>query len=397
VTATLTVFIFIVNAALGRPLIDALLFSLAIAVGLTPQLLPAIVTVSLSTGARRMARKSVLVKRLVSIEDLGDADLLLTDKTGTLTRGEPVVVAVATASGVGEDELLRLVAAVERDSEHPLAQAIVSAAKARGLHPPPAAGFEAVPGEGVVATVEGRRLAVGNARLLAHEGVSLDGLSAPAAELTGQGRTAVQVALAGRAAGVIAIADAVRETSKEAVAALRDLGVRAVMLTGDSGATAQRVAAELGIDEVIAEVRPPDKASKVAELQQQGRRVAMVGDGVNDAPALAEADVGIAIGAGTDVAVETADVVLMRSDPLDVATAVTISRGTRRKMHENLGWAIGYNSLALPIAGGIFEPLGFTLSPAIGALSMSGSSVIVAVNAVALRRLPLSQGEGRAR
>ena len=171
--------------------------------------------------------------------------------------------------------------------------------------------------------------------------------------------------------------------------ALHELGVRTVMLSGDAQATANRVAAELGIDEVIADVLPADKADKVAELQQQGRIVAMVGDGVNDAPALARAHVGIAIGTGTDVAVETADVVLMRSDPLDVATAITISRGTRRKMHENLGWAIGYNGLALPIAAGVLEPIGFTLSPALGALSMSGSSIIVAANAVALRRLRL--------
>jgi len=188
---------------------------------------------------------------------------------------------------------------------------------------------------------------------------------------------------------VIAIADAPRETSKDAVAALRKLGVRAVMLTGDSHATAQRVAAEIGIDEVIAEVLPSDKAGKVAELQQQGRTVAMVGDGVNDAPALAQADVGLAIGTGTDVAVETADVVLMRSDPLDVAAAITIGRGTRSKERQNLAWAVGYNSIAIPIAAGALEPLGFTLSPAVGALSMSGSSVIVALNAISLRRLRL--------
>jgi len=191
---------------------------------------------------------------------------------------------------------------------------------------------------------------------------------------------------------VIAIADAPRETSRDAITALRELGVRAVMLTGDSHATARRVAAEIGVEEVIAEVLPGDKAGRVAALQQQGRKVAMVGDGVNDAPALAQADVGIAIGAGTDVAVETADVVLMRSDPLDVATAITIGRGTRRKMRQNLAWAIGYNSIALPIAGGALESAGFTLSPAIGALAMSGSSVIVALNAVSLRHLRLPGG-----
>jgi Cu2+-exporting ATPase len=217
----------------------------------------------------------------------------------------------------------------------------------------------------------------------------LNGLAERAAELSSEGRTTVRVALDGRAAGVIAIADASRDSSRAAVTVLRELGVQAVMLTGDGQTTAQRIAAEIGIDDVIAEVLPREKASKVADLQKLGRKVAMVGDGVNDAPALAQADVGIAIGAGTDVAVETADVVLMRSDPLDVATAITIGRGTRQKMHQNLAWAIGYNSLAIPIAAGILEPLGFTLSPAVGALSMSGSSIIVAVNAIALRRLRL--------
>ena len=218
-------------------------------------------------------------------------------------------------------------------------------------------------------------------------GVSLDGLGTRVAELAGEGRTVVQIALDGRAAGVIAIADAPRASSAEAVQALRQLGVQPVMLSGDSQPTAERIAREVGIDEVIAEVLPAEKAAKVAELQAQGRKVAMVGDGINDAPALAQADVGIAIGTGTDVAVEAADVVLMRSDPLDVATAITISRGTLRKMHQNLAWAVGYNSLAIPIAAGIFEPLGFILQPEVGAISMSGSSVIVAINALALKRL----------
>ena len=195
----------------------------------------------------------------------------------------------------------------------------------------------------------------------------------------------------GRPAGLVAIADAPRETAAEAITALEESGVRPVMLTGDNRQTAGRIARELGVDEVIAEVLPEDKARKIKELQQQGRRVAMVGDGVNDAPALAQADVGIAIGAGTDVAIETADVVLMRSDPLDVATAITIGRGTVRKMRQNLGWAIGYNSLALPIAAGVFEPFGLTLRPEIAAISMSGSSVLVAVNALALKRLPVSR------
>jgi Cu2+-exporting ATPase len=240
--------------------------------------------------------------------------------------------------------------------------------------------------------VDGRRLAVGTARLLERESISLDGLAERAQALAGEGRTVVHVAVDGRPAAFIAIADAPRETAREAVAALKEQGIRPVMLTGDNRATAERIAAEVGINEVLADVLPGDKAARVAELQQQGRKVAMVGDGVNDAPALAQADVGIAIGAGTDVAIETADVVLMRSDPLDVATAIGIGRGTVRKMRQNLGWAIGYNSLALPIAAGVFEPWGFTLRPEIAAISMSGSSVLVAVNALALKRLRLPRG-----
>jgi P-type Cu2+ transporter len=327
----------------------------------------------------------------MALEQVASLDTVVLDKTGTLTRGAPEVVAVAPADGISEDELLRLVAAAERESEHPLAEAIVKAAQARAIALPRAESFEAVPGHGALAVVDGRRLAIGNRRLLDRENVSLGGLGARADELAGEGRTTVQVAVDGRAAGVIAIADAPRDTAAEAIRALKQLGVRPVMLSGDSRATAERIAAEVGIEEVIAEVLPADKAAKIAELQARGRKVAMVGDGVNDAPALARADVGIAIGAGTDVAVETADVVLMRSDPLDVATAITISRGTVRKMRQNLAWAVGYNSLALPIAGGVFEPLGFVLRPEVGAISMSGSSIIVALNAVALKRLPLPE------
>jgi Cu2+-exporting ATPase len=339
-------------------------------------------------GSGLGARRGILFKNAIAIEQSASLDTVVFDKTGTLTRGEPEVVEIA-ADGVDEGELLRVVAAVERESEHPLAEAIVKAAEERGVERLRAEQFEAVAGHGAVATVDGRRIVVGNRRLLERENVSLDGLAVRADDMAGTGRTVVHVAVDGRAAGVIAIADAPRETASEAVAALKELGIRPVMLTGDNRQTAERIAAELGIEEVLAEVLPADKAAKVGELQAQGRRVAMVGDGVNDAPALAQADVGIAIGAGTDVAIETADVVLMRSDPLDVATAVTIGRGTVRKMRQNLGWAIGYNSLALPIAAGVFEPWGLTLRPEIAAISMSGSSILVAVNAVALKRLPL--------
>ncbi len=373
----------------GRDIQDSLLFAITVVVITCPDALGLATPTAIMVGTGLGAKRGILFKNAIALERAASLDTVVFDKTGTLTRGEPEVVAVATRDGVAETEVLRLVAAAEGDSEHPLAQAIVNAAGRRGLQVPRTETFQAVPGHGLLATVDGHRLAVGNAGLLEREGILRDGLAARSDELAGQGRTTVQVAIDGRAAAVIAVADAPRETSAEAIAALRELGIRPVMLSGDSQATAERVAAVLGIDEVIAEVLPADKAARVAELQRQGRKVAMVGDGVNDAPALAQADVGIAIGAGTDVAVETADVVLMRSDPLDVATAITISRATNRKMHQNLSWAVGYNSLALPVAAGVFDPLGFVLRPEVGAISMAGSSIIVALNAVSLKRLRL--------
>jgi P-type Cu2+ transporter len=385
-----TVTFLIWAGVVGRDVKDSLLFAITVIVITCPDALGLATPTAIMVGTGLAAQRGILFKSAVALEQAARLDSVVFDKTGTLTRGEPEVVDIATADRIDEGEVLRLVAAAEGDSEHPLAQAIVEAAKARGLQLPAVQDFQAVPGEGAVATVEGKRLAVGNARLLERERVSLDGLAERAAQLAGEGRTTVSVALDGTAAAVIAIADAPRETAKDAVAALKDMGVAPVMLTGDSEATAKRVAAEVGIDEVIAEVLPGDKAAKVADLQRQGRKVGMVGDGVNDAPALAQADVGIAIGAGTDVAVDTADVVLMRSDPADVAVAIDISRATVRKMRQNLAWAVGYNSLAIPIAAGILEPEGFTLSPAVGALSMSGSSIIVAVNAVALKWTRLS-------
>jgi Cu2+-exporting ATPase len=378
---------------LGVPVTDALLFAITLVVITCPDALGLATPTAIMVGTGLGAKRGILFKNAVPLEQVASLDTVVLDKTGTLTRGEPEVVEIKTTGAVSEETLLRLAATLERESEHPLAEAIVKAAHLRGFDDAePAAQFEAVAGEGVLATVAGRRLAVGNARLLEREHVALDRSRPLAEELAGQGRTVVHVAVDGEIAGLIAIADAPRDSAHEAITALTALGVRPVMLTGDNRATAERIAAALGIEEVIAEVLPADKAAKVAELQRQGRRVAMVGDGVNDAPALAQADVGIAIGAGTDVAIETADVVLMRSDPLDVATAVQIGRGTVRKMRQNLDWAIGYNSLALPIAAGVFEPLGFTLRPEIGAISMSGSSLLVAVNALALKRLHLPRG-----
>ncbi len=376
-----------------RPVLDALLFAITVVVITCPDALGLATPTAIMVGTGLGAKRGILFKNAIALEQAAALDTVVLDKTGTLTRGEPEVVAVATADGFDEGEVLRLVAAAERESEHPLAEAIVKAAKARGLAVPAASSFEAVSGHGAIATVDGRRLAIGNARLLEREHVSLNGLAERASSLAGEGRTVVHVALDGTVAALIAIADAPRETALAAVAALKELGIRPVMLTGDNRATAERIAGEVGIEEVLAEVLPGEKAAKVAELQAQGRKVAMVGDGVNDAPALAQAEVGIAIGAGTDVAIETADVVLMRSDPLDVAIAVSISRGTVSKMRQNLGWAIGYNSLALPIAAGVFEPFGLTLRPEIAAISMSGSSVLVAVNALSLKRLRLPRGD----
>ncbi len=382
-------------AIVGRDVEQSLLFAIAVIVITCPDALGLATPTAIMVGSSLGAKRGILFKHALALERGAQVDTVVFDKTGTLTRGEPQVVAIAVAPGQTEDHLLAAVASVERESEHPLATAIVRAASERGLPLTAPQAFEAIPGHGVLATLDGRRLAIGNHRLIERAGAAVDGLGGHATELAGEGQTVVEVALDNHLAGLIAIADAPRETAADAVRALRELGIRSVMLSGDSEATARRIADQVGIDEVIAEVLPADKAAKITELQAQGRKVAMVGDGVNDAPALAQADVGIAIGSGTDVAVETADIVLMRSDPLDVATAITISRGTLRKMHQNLAWAVGYNSLAIPVAAGVFEPLGFILRPEVGAISMSASSVIVAVNAIALKglRLPQSRTE----
>ncbi len=378
----------------GRPVEEALLFAITVVVITCPDALGLATPMAIMVGMGLGARRGILVKNAVALEQAAGIDTAVFDKTGTLTRGEPSVVRVITAADAAEDDLLRIVAAVERESEHPLARAIVAEAQDRGLDVPVAERFDSVPGHGATATVDGRRVAVGNPRLMRRDGVPEGAIEAEADVLAREGRTVVLVAIDGTATGAIALADAGRPSAARAVAGLRDLGVRSVMLTGDNRATASRVAGEVGIDEVLAEVLPGDKAATVAGLQADGRRVAMVGDGVNDAPALAQADVGIAIGTGTDVAVETADVVLMRSDPLDVVTAVAIARGTVRKMRQNLAWAIGYNSLALPIAAGVFEPWGLTLRPEIAAITMAGSSIIVALNALALKRLRLPSQSG---
>ena len=390
---------FLVWMLAGAGVAQAMLFAITVVVITCPDALGLATPMAIMVGTGLGAKRGVLFKNATALEGSARIDTVVMDKTGTLTKGEPEVTDVI-AVGMAEEEMLALVAAVERESEHPLARAIDQDAAKRGVAPLAASDFLNVPGHGATATVDGRRVLVGNRRLMAKENVDLGDLAERRDELAASGRTAVLVAVDGRAVGVIALADAARETAAAAVAALHESGVEVVMLTGDNEATARRIADQLGIDTVIAEVLPGDKADKVAELQGAGKTVAMVGDGVNDAPALAKADIGIAIGAGTDVAIETADVVLMRSDPLDVPVALRIGKATMRKEHQNLAWAIGYNLLALPIAAGVFYPaFGLVLRPEIAALSMSGSTVIVAVNALLLKRLrlPTQQSPGTAR
>lgn len=374
---------------LGASVQMAILFAITVVVITCPDALGLATPTAVMVGTGLGAQRGVLFKNATALEVSSGIDVVVMDKTGTLTKGEPEVTDVVVLD-MAEDEMLALVAAVERESEHPLARAIDQHAAKRGLPARRASEFLNVPGHGATATVDGRRVLVGNLRLMAKENVDLGTLAASRDELAAAGRTAVLAAVDGRAVGVIALADAVRETAAAAVAALHEVNIEVVMLTGDNEATALRIADQLGIDTVIAEVLPGDKAEKVAELQRKGRKVAMVGDGVNDAPALATADIGIAIGAGTDVAVATADLVLMRSDPLDVPIALRIGKGTVRKMRQNLGWAVGYNVIALPIAAGVFYPsFGLLLRPEIAALTMAGSSLIVAVNALMLKRLRL--------
>jgi len=372
-----------------RPASEAILFAITVVVITCPDALGLATPTAIMVGTGLGARRGVLFKNALALETSARVDTVVMDKTGTLTKGEPEVTDVISTV-LPEERFLSLVAAVEAESEHPLATAIVAEALRRGAPRLVAESFESVPGHGAIATVEGHRVVIGNRRLMERESINLGTLATRRQELAEGGRTAVIIGVDGTAAGLVAMADAPRPSARRAVAELQAQGLDVVMLTGDNEATARRIASILGLNDVIADVLPGDKASRVAELQARGRTVAMVGDGVNDAPALAQADVGVAIGAGTDVAIETADLVLMRSDPLDVPVALEIGRGTLHKMRQNLGWAIGYNTIALPIAAGVFEPsLGLTLRPEIAALSMSGSSFLVAVNALLLKRLRL--------
>jgi P-type Cu+ transporter len=342
---------------------------------------------SIMVGTGKAAEMGVLFRNGVALQGVGQADVVALDKTGTLTKGRPEVTDVVTADGFDEATLLTLVGAVEADSEHPIAGAMVAAARSNGGELPRVEGFEATPGFGVAGRVEGRTVQVGAGRYLQRLGIDPGPLGGAVQRLSDEGKTAVYVAIDGRAAGVIAVADALKPSSAEAVAALHALGKRVAMITGDDARTARAIAKQLGIDEVLAEVLPDGKAEAVRGLQAAGRKVAFVGDGINDAPALAQADVGLAIGTGTDVAIESADVVLMSGDLRNVPNAIALSRATLRNIRQNLFWAFAYNTLLIPVAAGVLYPaFGLLLSPIFAAAAMGLSSVFVVTNALRLRR-----------
>ncbi|WP_336708362.1 heavy metal translocating P-type ATPase [Oerskovia sp. USHLN155] len=368
---------------------SALIRTITVLVIACPHALGLAIPLVVSISTERAAKAGVLVKDRMALEQMRTVDAVLFDKTGTLTKGEPVVTHLVATSG-SEDELLALAAAVEADSQHPLARAIVGAAADKGVRVPRAEDFQSSTAVGVSGLVDGRRVAVGGPSLLREHGLD----PAPdAAAWEGEGATVLHALDLGsgtpRVLGGFALADEIRPESREAIDALHRRNIRVVMITGDAQAVAQSVADELGIDEVFAGVRPGDKGDKVSELQARGHKVAMVGDGVNDAPALAQADVGIAIGAGTDVAIASAGVILASDDPRSVLSVIELSRASYRKMKQNLWWAAGYNLVSVPLAAGVLAPVGFVMPMAVGALLMSLSTVIVALNAQLLRRLDL--------
>lgn len=375
---------------------DAVERTVTVLVIACPHALGLAIPLVIAISTERAARAGVLIKNRMALERMRTVDVVLFDKTGTLTKGAPEVRDVAAAEGSDQNEVLALAAAVEADSEHPVARAIVTAARGRGLDVPTARDFTSLTGRGVRADVGGRRLHVGGPALLKELGLEEPAdLAAATSGWVRRGAAVLHLVEGDRVLGAVALEDAVREESRQAVEALQRRGIRVAMITGDARQVADAVAEELGIDEVFAEVLPADKDKKVAELQARGLKVAMVGDGVNDSPALARAEVGIAIGGGTDVAVESAGVVLAGNDPRAVLSMVDLSRASYRKMWQNLIWATGYNVLAVPLAAGVLAFAGFVLSPAAGAILMSASTVVVALNAQWLRRLTLNPAQVR--
>ena len=371
---------------IGQPLLFAVSLAITVFVIACPDALGLATPMAIMVGTGLGAANGILFKNASALEDATKLNVIIFDKTGTLTMGKPEVVELVLAADANERQVLAAAAAVEAGSDHPLAQAILR--RAGDVGPPKASGFQNIEGKGARADVEGQPILLGNKLLMTANNIDLGELGPKSSELQGAGRTVVHLAIAGKLAALFAIADAERPTSAAAVKALRERGIDVVMITGDNQGTAERIAKTMGIENVLADVLPSDKASKVKELQAQGKKVGMVGDGVNDAPALTQADVGFAIGAGTDVAMESADIVLMKSDPFDVVGAIELSRATLRKMHQNLWWAVAYNVIAFPLAAGVLYP--FLLGPSVAALAMSGSSALVAINALLLKRTKLT-------
>ncbi len=375
----------IVWTVIGLP-DQAVVRTITVLVIACPHALGLAIPLVVAIATERAARGGVLIKDRLALESMRTVDTVLFDKTGTLTKGQPTVTAIQTSANDSEDEVLSLAASAETDSEHPLARAIVAAAEHRSLQLQPATDFTSSPAVGVTATVDGRRVQVGGPNLLSeHQAAEL-----PVADTwRADGAIILHVIIDGRVVGALKLADEVRPESRDAVQALHARKVQVVMITGDAEAVAASVAAELGVDRYFAGVRPEDKADKVKQLQTEGRRVAMVGDGVNDAPALAQADVGIAIGAGTDVAIASAGVILASDDPRSVLSVIELSQASYRKMKQNLWWAAGYNLISVPLAAGVLAPIGFVMPMSLGALLMSASTIVVALNAQLLRRLDL--------
>jgi Cu2+-exporting ATPase len=394
VIAALTTFIIWYAVGGLESVVFATTLAITVIVIACPDALGLATPMAVMVGTGLGALNGILYKNAVALEEASKIDAVIFDKTSTLTLGQPKVVEIVTAKdGISEDQLLHLVASVEQGSEHPMAQAILEKAHETKIPISDVTNFDSITGHGVSATVDGRKVLIGNQKLMRDKHIAITAeVDNRATELQGAGRTVILAAIDGQLQGAFAIADTIRPSSREAIKRLTSMGIQVSMLTGDNHTTAERIAAELEIKSVFADVLPGDKAAKVQELQAKGKRVAMVGDGINDGPALVQADVGIAIGAGTDVAMETADVILTNSDPLDVAKVVLLSRATRRKMQQNLWWAAGYNIIAFPIAAGILYPfIGLILRPEIGAIAMSGSSLVVALNALSLKRVKIRE------
>ncbi|MEK7631086.1 MAG: copper-translocating P-type ATPase [Patescibacteria group bacterium] len=372
----------------GAPFVVALTFAISAIVIACPDALGLATPTAVTVGTGLGAKHNILIKDATTLEGASKIDAIVLDKTGTLTEGKPKVTDVIAASGFSDKDVLRFAASVEAKSSHPLSMAIIAEAKKHSIDVSVVENFQSLSGLGLEAVVDGKKVLIGTERLLRDKGVAFESMRGEIESLLAKGKTLSIVAVDGVVAGIIGISDSIRASSKKTITELKKLGIQTAMITGDNKKIAEAVGAELGIDRVFAEVLPEDKASFIKKLQSEGRFVAMVGDGVNDAPALAQSDIGIAIGAGTDVAIETGNIVLMKSDPYDIVAAIRLSKATVRKMKQNLFWAAIYNILAIPVAAGVFyTSLGWSLRPEISALLMSASSIIVATNAVLLRRV----------